>query len=184
MSSERKSRTARENGAKSRGPRTPEGKHISSHNGVRHGLLAKRLLLDRESAARFYELVNEVRGEFAPQTPAETAAVETMAWCRWRQLRLWTLENAAINYEIMKQPVPAPGEPHPDGPTCAVLAFRTLADHSRTLTLLNRYETSTDRQLTRAMNRFYALRSAREAAREKVKLRSEPTNPLATQELV
>ena len=179
MPSELKSRTARENGAKSRGPSTPEGKRNSSRNATRHGLLAKRLLLDRESAACFYALVNEVRREFDPQTPAETAAVETMAWCRWRQQRLWTLENAAINYEIMKQPVPAPGEPHPDGPTRAVLAFRTLADHSRTLTVLNRYETSTDRQLTRALARFYTLR----AAREKVKLPNEPTNPLDSGEL-
>ena len=178
MPSELKSRTARENGAKSRGPKTPEGKRNSSHNGVRHGLLARRLLLDRESAARFYELVNEIRREFDPRTPAETAAVETMAWCRWRQLRLWTLENAAINYEIMKQPNPAAGEPQPDGPTRAVLAFRTLADHSRTLTLLNRYETSTDRQLSRALRRFLLLR----AQREKVKFPDEPTIPLETKE--
>src|SRR5580698_7774293 len=162
MPTERKSRASRENGAKSRGPKTSAGKRNSSSNAIRHGLLAKRLLLDQESAARFYELINEVRSEFAPQTPAETAAVETMAWCRWRQLRLWTLENAAINYEIMKQPTPAAGEPDPDGPTRAVLAFRTLADHSKTLTLLNRYETSTDRQLSRALRRFYTLRAARE----------------------
>jgi len=163
MPSESKSRAARVNGARSRSPKTPEGKCNSSHNGVRHGLLARRLLLDRESAARFYELVNEVRREFDPRTPAETAAVETMAWCRWRQLRLWTLESAAINFEIMKQPTPAPGEPNPDGPTRALLAFRTLADHSRNL----------------ALRRFYALREAR----EKVKFPDEPTNSLKTEEL-
>jgi hypothetical protein len=155
-----RARISAENGKKSRGPKTESGKRIAARNATRHGLLAKYLLLDRESAARFRALVTGLHNEFQPQTPAESAAVDNMALCSWRQMRIWTLEHAAINHEMARQ---QPDLPEADAPTRAALAFRTLADHSATLALLNRYETSYDRQFSRALRRLLALREARKA---------------------
>jgi hypothetical protein len=158
MSSERKIQSSRENGRKSRGATTPEGKRNSARNATRHGLLARNLLLDRESAARFHEVIAGLHDEFQPETPAEIGAVESMAWSRWRQMRLWTLEQAALNAEIQKS---RPALPGADASTTAAHAFIALGDRSNTLNLFNRYETSYDRQFTRAFRRLLAIRSAR-----------------------
>jgi hypothetical protein len=162
MSTERKIQSARENGRKSHGAVTPEGKRNSARNATRHGLFARTLLLDRESATRFHNVVTGLHEEFQPETPAEIAAVETMAWSRWRQMRLWTLEQAAINAEIRK--LNSGGNQLPaDHEGCAVAsrAFSALGDRSNALALFNRCENSYDRQFTRAFRRLIAIRQAR-----------------------
>ena len=168
MSSERKIQSARENGRKSRGAVTPQGKHNSAGNATRHGLLARTLLLDRESATHFHKVVTGLHEEFQPETPAEVAAVEAMAWSRWRQMRLWTLEQAAINAEIRKLNAVSPGgsindalADDEDGCARAAQAFSALGDRSNALTLFNRCENSYDRQFTRAFRRLLAIREAR-----------------------
>jgi hypothetical protein len=50
MSSERRIQTSRANGAKSQGPKTPEGKLRSARNRL-HDVLARTIVLDDEHAA-------------------------------------------------------------------------------------------------------------------------------------
>ena len=90
--------SARLNGARSRGPATEAGKAVSSQNRVRHGLLARTIVLKGESYRRFSTLLNRLRREFQPEGPVETALVDTIAACCWRRMRLWSLEKASINH--------------------------------------------------------------------------------------
>jgi hypothetical protein len=46
-----------------------------------------------------------------------------MVVCRWRQMRLWALENAAVAHEIRKNALANETE---NKPTHAALAYRTL----------------------------------------------------------
>jgi hypothetical protein len=158
LAEDRRSVTSAENGKKSRGPKTAEGKRNSSRRATKHGLLAKHLLLDHESTARFYAIVTELHDEFQPQTPSESAAVDNMALCRWRQMRIWTYEHAAMRHEMTRQ---QQSQPCDDPAICGARAFRTLADQSGSLALLNRYETSYDRQYSRALRRLVAIREAK-----------------------
>ncbi|MGB7723408.1 MAG: hypothetical protein WBL65_26150, partial [Bryobacteraceae bacterium] len=66
MRSLRRINSSRANGACSRGPITPEGKERSSTNALRHGLLAKCVVLENESSECFDELVTQHQERFAP----------------------------------------------------------------------------------------------------------------------
>ena len=57
---------ARRNGAKSHGPKTPEGKAISSMNALRHGLTAQAILLTNENSEAFQTLAAAYYEKFQP----------------------------------------------------------------------------------------------------------------------
>jgi hypothetical protein len=151
---DKRSKTSAANGKKSQGPKTPEGKAISSRNAIRHGLVAKHLVLDRESAPRFAALLTEMHDQFRPRTPIESAEVDNMALCRWRQIRIWNIEKAILDEAIGRQEIASP-----DSTTAARAAdaFIELSHHSG-LALVARYESRYDLQYTRAVARFQALR--------------------------
>lgn len=157
---DRRSLTSAANGKKSRGPVTAEGKAIVSRNAVRHGILAKNIVLDDESDGRFSALLAALHEEHQPRTITEVAFIDNMAVSRWRQMRLWSMERAGLDHEIRKQTSALPAE---DAPTRAALAFRALSDQSNTLELINRYEARYDRQFARSLQRFLNLRDHEKA---------------------
>jgi hypothetical protein len=157
--SEKRSAASRANGAKSRGPLTVKGKAMSSANSLRHGMLSNSVVLDGESTERFSLLLAALHEEFAPRNEVETMLLETMAVSRWRQMRFWGMEKAGLTWEIHKQIADSPEVAQQDGTTRAALAFRTLADESRSLDLMNRYEARYDRQYNQALCRLIQMRS-------------------------
>jgi hypothetical protein len=100
---EKQTRASQANGAKSRGPRTPDGKSRSARNSTRHGLLAKTIVLEEEDEESFHALHAGLMQEFDPQTPAETLQVEAMVAATWRQLRAMALQKTALDREIALQ---------------------------------------------------------------------------------
>ena len=146
MTSNLKSQAARANGAKSRGPKTPEGKRRSSANSLRHGLLARTVVLEDENGNTFADLLAAFERDLHPQNEVERSLVENMAIGRWRLLRLWAIERASLKTEMEKH------DPEANDPaTRAAMAFRALGDQSRCLDLLNRYESRFERQYARSL---------------------------------
>jgi hypothetical protein len=156
MASERQIIANRINGAKSRGPVTPEGKLISAQNRTVHGLLSEAIIIEGECGDRFLELHDSLIAELQPETSTEYILVENMAVSRWRTMRVWVLENAAVSHEIRKQAEAHEGESQP---TRAALAYRTLNDETHWLDVFNRYEARFDHQFTRSMQLFYEQRA-------------------------
>jgi hypothetical protein len=115
--------------------------------------LAQTVVLEGESKERFEQLHAGLLAEFQPRTPSETALVETMAIARWRYLRVLGVQKAGFDLEMARQPAASPIHR-------AAAAFKHLADNSRVLDLFHRYETSYDRQFTRALNALLKLRAA------------------------
>ena len=68
---------SRQNGSKSQGPVTPDGKSRSSRNGIRHGFLANTVLLETESRDRFMALCADLDQHFEPATEIEAGLIET-----------------------------------------------------------------------------------------------------------
>jgi hypothetical protein len=158
MSTERQQNASRINGSKSHGPVTPEGKLASSRNAITHGMLSSTIVLKGESTDRFLWLLTSLFEEFQPQTPFEESLIENMAVVRWRQMRIWGMETASMDHEMRRQPATMPNsadlDPSEQAGTRAAIAFRTLSDDSRSLELINRYESRYDRQYLRAHRRF------------------------------
>ncbi len=86
----------RANARKSTGPRTPEGKAISRHNALKHGILAQALIPEAlalyESQDAFDELVTELLDIFKPINAIEELLIQQIAVAYWRLARLYRAE--------------------------------------------------------------------------------------------
>ena len=170
MPSDLKSETSRINGAKSHGPKTPEGKEASSRNSMKHGLTAhKTYILACESADEFKEFLAEHNAIHQPATPPEKELVEQMAIARWRIRRFVTSETALIDSEVARNRDKVEKEfATLDCHVHVAMAIRSLADESRALSLMSRYESRHQRVHDRA---YAALRELQQARK------SQPTEP-------
>jgi hypothetical protein len=78
----------RKNGAKSRGPKTSEGKARSAQNALKHGLRAQKyVVLPEEDAAEFAGLEAAMMDELAPVGALQTVLARRVAVAAWRLAR-------------------------------------------------------------------------------------------------
>jgi hypothetical protein len=161
MSSQLKSETARANGAKSRGPVTPEGRAASSRNSVRHGLTAKSVVLPTESREQFQLLLDSYLDQFHPATGVEMELVETMAVARWRMLRICAIETSVLSTELVRRAEDMNREfTGLNDDDRLAWVFQKLADHGSSLALLARYEAALNRSYDRAFKQLQILQRA------------------------
>jgi hypothetical protein len=84
---------SRKNGARSRGPTTPEGKARSAQNALKHGMRAQKyVVLPEEDAAEFAALEAALILELAPQGVLQSILVRRIARAAWRLERAERLE--------------------------------------------------------------------------------------------
>jgi hypothetical protein len=81
------------NGARSKGPKTTEGKSASSLNSLRHGLSGNNLLLPGEDAQEYERHLDGYFATFAPTTLPEAQVVAQIGDLAWKMERLTRLEN-------------------------------------------------------------------------------------------
>jgi len=159
MASEKQKAASRANGARSRGPVTPEGKLRSARRPLprinsERGMLASTVVLDGESRPRFHALMTSLQEELKPETPIENLLIHKMAAAHWRLMRVWGMERSRASQGLRESGSPEAPE-LPDAPTRDALAFGKSGVH------LNEYEMSFDRQFTRALDRFERFRATR-----------------------
>ena len=165
MSSQSKSDAARANGAKSRGPITPEGKAKSSQNAIKHGLTATFTVLPCESKEDFEAVVEAHRAHHQPATQLEEELVRSLAIARWRLARIAAIETNLFDNELSRAEVEIDEEfSEITGMGKLAHVFGKLADKSQSLSLLIRYENSLTRTCDRAFKHLLAVQ----------KLRNEP----------
>ncbi len=177
--SKSKSETARANGAKSRGPVTPEGRAKSSANSRSHGLTATYALLPGESEPEFDLLLDDYISQFQPASGVEMELVEVMVVACWRLRRLFAIETNLLDIEIARQREEI-DEEFADLTKAARLAsaFQKLSDQGHSMALMIRYEGSLNRSYDRAFKRLLELQANRQPPAPpstKTKIRNEPT---------
>ena len=157
-----KSQTARANGAKSRGPVTPEGRAASSRNSLRHGFTAKSVVLPTESQEDFQSLLDSYTDQFHPQGGIEMDLVQTMAAARWRLRRICSIETTLLDKEMTRNAKDIRREfNNPDDAGRLAWVFRDLANHGQSLALLMRYEGALNRSYDRAFKQLLLLQATR-----------------------
>jgi len=178
MTSKLKSDTARINGAKSKGPKTPETRAKSALNGVKHGLTAvSAIILACESEDEFNKLMAQFVATHLPVGAAEHDIVEQMVVARWRARRIRTGEIALVDVEMARRKAETDKEfPGADPGVHLGLALKALSDESHSLALLSRYETRQERIYDRAYRTLRELQAARKAQEPK-QPEAAPTPP-------
>ncbi|HEY3742929.1 MAG TPA: hypothetical protein VGL53_23945 [Bryobacteraceae bacterium] len=172
-----RSAQSRINGAKSKGPISPEGKARSSQNALKHGFAAViNVVLRIEDEPAFHQHVDGFRASFKPQDYTESTLVDQLAAINWRQARLIGLETALIDAQVELQlgSLRATQPDACDDPYFRLVqAWQALAQKPKnerpsemenedptlatpaydinSLELLRRYQTSLDRQFRNAM---------------------------------
>jgi hypothetical protein len=163
MSSDLKTKSARANGAKSRGPATQEGRAKSSRNSLRHGLSAKTVVLPAESYEQFQLLLDAHIQQFHPANPVEMDLVEAMAVARWRLRRIWAIETSLLANELTRRAEDIDDEfTEMTSEDRLAWVFETLANGGQSLSLLARYEGNLNRAFDRAFKQLNLLKSQRQ----------------------
>jgi hypothetical protein len=165
MAFQSKSDAARSNGSKSKGPVTPEGTARSSKNALKHGLTAQLDTLPRESQEVFDALLDSHMTRYQPVGAIEEDLVQTLAITRWRLRRIPALEFGIFDNETVRleERIDREFSEITDLGRLAY-AFHELADNSKSLALLIRYEASLIRTHDRVFKHLTAIQ----------KLRNEP----------
>jgi hypothetical protein len=164
MPTERQIAASRANGAKSRGPKTEEGRRKVAFNAIRHGLTARDVVIANESKENFQELLATYLAELEPVGEIEYGFVEQMVAAKWRIRRAWSIEAAIYDLEIDRQ---APGVEEEfetiTHASRAALAYMEIGKSSGALANLSRHEARLERSYERALNNLRKTQQLRRA---------------------
>jgi hypothetical protein len=100
VTSERQKTANQANARHSTGPKTLEGKAVVRLNALRHGLLARDVVLPGEDADAFEDLWNQVRADLSPVGPIEELLVDRIVNAIWRLRRLVRAETALFHWRV------------------------------------------------------------------------------------
>ena len=102
--SERGIRANRQNALRSTGPTTARGKRNASRNAMKHGFLAREVVITagdgKESLEEFHDLAEQLCEHYDPVGVVEESFVQTIATCWWRKARVIRAENGEIRRRL------------------------------------------------------------------------------------
>jgi hypothetical protein len=153
---------SRRNGAKSRGPASPEGKAISSQNARKHGLRARQLHLAPDEQEDFDDLSETYYQHYLPSTPFESYLVDQCVTADWLLMRARAMQSSLIELELAESASDIEqAYPNIDRTGMLTIGFRLLNERTSAFSVLDAHQGRLLRQFTR----FTAqLESAREQA--------------------
>jgi hypothetical protein len=93
------------------GPKSPEGKAISSRNAIRHGLTSVSPLLPSEDPAEFEAFQSNVVTQYDPQDAEDTVIVLAYVDTLWRLRRVPAQESRLITIEVLRMKLAAKDDP-------------------------------------------------------------------------
>ncbi len=102
--SERKIQANRSNALRSTGPKTERGKRTVSRNAIKHGFLAREVVITagdgEERVEEFHALIESLWKCYEPVGIVEETQVQTIATALWRKARVIRAENGEIRKQL------------------------------------------------------------------------------------
>jgi hypothetical protein len=145
-----KAESNRANAQHSTGPKTPEGKHRSSLNALRHGLTGQIVVMPHEDLAAYQRHVKALNDEYNPQGHTEALLVQALADATWRL-------NRVASTEATLQAVAAAN--HSDPIQEAIAA--STASQSKGMSSLSIHGERLSRQFERSLRQLRELQKIR-----------------------
>ena len=159
---EKQQAASRANGAKSKGPVSVEGRARSSQNALRHGLSAAVVVLPHEDRAAFESVRDSYMESFQPADQPQHDLVETMAAARWRLNRLQEIEAKLFEKEMVLRDDDMEKElSNMSAVEKLAWVFDHMANQTKSLQLLIRYEGSLNRSYERAYKQLQQMQKDR-----------------------
>ena len=173
--SEARQAASRANGAKSKGPVTPEGKARSSKNAVTHGLLARSLTLSDGDAKLFESVHDNYIQRFTPRDQPEHDLIEEAAYAKWQMRQAWMMHARTLKLQIINDlpEIDADWDALPMIDRQTLALAKSLKD-STVLPNLERYARQLAAQSDRAIKLFMQLRAQTLPPTEPVMEPNEP----------
>jgi hypothetical protein len=171
----------RANAQSSTGPKSEQGKLISSHNALKTGLTGRTIVLPTDDVAAYQSLVALINKKFAPANDVEQHLTQTIADTEWRLLRIPTLESgfyALGRHELAADCAQEPGNDADPQLRAAMLEahiFRTYQKDLRNLALQERRLRNQLKQDTAELRRLQEERLETAAAEAEAKPATVPT---------
>ena len=165
MISERQQCANRRNAAKSRGPKTPEGRAAVRHNALKHGFTAAEIVLPTvEEQIDFEQFRAAFEEEHQPVGPTEEVLVEDIVVSRWRLNRIRKMEPGffALRQEVLKGRIKGDFSAL-DAQAHLALIVRDDAQDADTLGKMSRYEGRFERTFYKALKELQRLQALRAA---------------------
>ncbi|MBL8217191.1 MAG: hypothetical protein JNK87_41100 [Bryobacterales bacterium] len=158
---------ARRNGALSRGPKTPEGKAISSRNAFKHGLTAQNFLSTPAEVELFRQHLDALVDFWNPQCSYEHYLVQKLA-CPACPPKPWRRRKIQRAFHSI------------DETGALILGYRSLDEHSTSHRNMDRHVARLSRERVRALAALEnaqarRARAEKEADAETQKFQVEPT---------
>jgi len=171
MSKLTKAEAARLNGAKSKGPVTPEGKARSAKNSFKHGMYSGVFVVAPEDEKTFHDYLNGYLNFYHPQEVVECDLVDDIVIARWRILRGQCYETALLDRKI-EQILPSlqrdckPGAVLEYNTVAAVACEKLTSGASSALTQIWRQESRLYRIVNQATQALERVQKQRRAANQ------------------
>jgi hypothetical protein len=158
MTSDKQIEANRLNALQSTGPRTDEGKALSSQNAIRHGLLARQVVIAGESEEEFGSFQERLLASLEPVGELELMLADRIVSNFWRLARAGRIEVEL--FDVVKK----------DAETICMLSDEPMTvgksvsidfSMSNSLSKLRRYESHIERSLFRSLHELQRVQAVR-----------------------
>ena len=154
MVTEKQIMANRENGKKG-GPKTETGKAVVKYNARTHGLLSQQVILPGEDQDAFEDMRVALKAALKPEGELENMLFDMIVSTYWRLARVATLETCYIQANLGVSSYDYSVE------DCNKAVHYMFSGTGGRIANLNRYETSLERKLYKALHELQRLQMER-----------------------